>query len=113
METCGENYVEELAVPHTLVGSVVGKGGKTIQKLELDSGATLQIQTRRRIGNDQQEGVLLLRGTQEAVAAAKQAVLLLLEEVTPVQEEINIERSLGGAIVGKGGTTIRQIMVST
>ena len=110
-----DNYVEEFAVPHKMVGSVVGKGGKTIQKLELDSGATMQIQTRKRVraggGEETVEGLMLLRGTRESVERAKGAVLRLLEEATPVEEVVNIERSLGGAVVGKGGNTIRQIMV--
>ena len=43
MSNNGSVYQEELKVPNALVGLIIGRGGESIQKLQMQTGATLQI----------------------------------------------------------------------
>ena len=83
---------------------VVGKGGATIKRLQSESGAKIDI--------GRGTSVCEIYGTEAAVAKAKKAVEALLADSNYKE---TVECSIGaiGAVIGKGGETIRSIQESS
>ena len=79
----------ELMVPASAVGALIGKGGATIDALQSESGARVRIPSDRD-GESADERVVLITGSEEAIAAA---VGLVEDKVRGVAER---EAQLGG-----------------
>ena len=60
-----------MEVPPRLIATVIGKGGSTIEKLQEDSGASINV--------SRETNSVSIRGTPDNVAKAQEQVLLLLE----------------------------------
>lgn len=121
----------ELPVSEDMVGAIIGKGGETIRRIQQSSKARIQIAK-------DQEGpirVVVVRGTEEAVQAAKVEIEILQEEKEgrfggpggagprggpmdrprgpEIKEIFPITESQVGLIIGRGGEMIRELEMST
>eukprot|EP00730_Choanoeca_flexa_P007535 TRINITY_DN12347_c1_g4_i3.p1 TRINITY_DN12347_c1_g4~~TRINITY_DN12347_c1_g4_i3.p1 ORF type:complete len:566 (+),score=157.13 TRINITY_DN12347_c1_g4_i3:155-1852(+) len=116
---------ETMMIPAERVGLVIGKGGETIQSLQMQTGAKLQM-----IQDDPhaREKPLLISGAPEAVARAKQAVNELVFERGPpgpdgggyapgtgvtMKLPIKVPQFAVGRVIGRGGETIKRIQAET
>jgi far upstream element-binding protein len=84
-----------------LGGLIIGKGGKTIMRIQEESGGA-EVQVSR-------DGKVVIRGHASAVAKAKEAVQALMDANEEFEEIIDIDEGTAGAVIGKGGSTIRMI----
>lgn len=83
---------------------VIGKEGATVKKLQLETGAKFDIV--------KDKSILKISGSKEAVEMAGNMVRKLLDDNNFVITQLLPDSKIG-AVVGKGGTTIRQIQDST
>lgn len=65
---------EDLELPRSMIGRVIGKGGETIQRLQRDSGAKLDVNTK----DDRDPVVLRISGARDAIARARALVSEIL-----------------------------------
>lgn len=63
--------LEQMKVPEKKIGKVIGSGGKTIQGLEEESGASVNIDD---------DGTITLGGTQESIDSAREKIKALTHE---------------------------------
>jgi len=84
--------------------TLIGKGGKQIMALQDQSGARLSV--------DKQSNSVTISGSDEAIEAAEGLISALLSSCS-AQEEMQITSDNIGAIIGKGGSTIRRIETET
>lgn len=97
------NQSQTITVPGRALARVIGKQGAAIRELQTDSGAEIDISKRdnEKMGSD---ATFTIRGTKQAIAAAKKAIQAIVSEVQDeVTFEIPIERSMHASIVGRGG----------
>eukprot|EP00038_Savillea_parva_P025508 m.48005 g.48005 ORF g.48005 m.48005 type:complete len:619 (+) comp6949_c0_seq1:114-1970(+) len=98
------------------VGAILGRQGANIRKVEADSKASLHLED-----NDDGSKKLIIEGTAEQIAKAREMVTDILEggpvKPTPgpgeVVEEIECPASAVGSIIGKGGSEIKNIQEAT
>ncbi|UPR01220.1 hypothetical protein HOP50_06g45410 [Chloropicon primus] len=111
-----EDVVETLDCPRHCVGAIIGKGGTTVRKIEKDTGARVDIR------QDCDPCQVHISGDRESVDKALEAVKDLrrrakdgedAEDAEDVVETLDCPRHCVGAIIGKGGTTVRKIVKST
>eukprot|EP01138_Halocafeteria_seosinensis_P015102 gb/GECG01015415.1/.p1 GENE.gb/GECG01015415.1/~~gb/GECG01015415.1/.p1 ORF type:complete len:639 (+),score=107.49 gb/GECG01015415.1/:1-1917(+) len=81
-------YTEQLQVPNTCVGTIIGRGGETIRGMQQRSGANIQLQRDAETPVGATERTVTISGQQEQVEKAKE----LLEEIVKEQEEHTIRR---------------------
>lgn len=79
---------------------IVGKGGVNIKRLQTESGAKIDI--------ERGMTVVGIFGTEEAVAKAKKMIQTQLADST-YSETVDCAAGSIGAVIGKGGETIRSI----
>jgi|EP01043_Picozoa_sp_COSAG02_P028508 polyribonucleotide nucleotidyltransferase len=80
---------------------IVGKGGSNIKRLQQESGAKIDIE--RGLGS-----VCAMYGTEEAVKKARALIEAQLRDAK-YSETVECPASAIGAVIGKGGETIRSI----
>jgi far upstream element-binding protein len=88
----GEQYTDEMRIPETLVGLVIGRGGEQIKRMQQDSGCKIRIASD---SDGTSERTCTLSGSQESIDTAKR----MLSDV--VQRGQNREH--GGGRGGQGG----------
>ncbi|MEN2500085.1 MAG: Far upstream element-binding protein 3 [Marteilia pararefringens] len=121
---------EHIRVPKLAVGAVIGRSGETIRDIALLSGAKVQFDKEElmqpqdsRNGGDK---TCIIVGTHEAVEAAKLKVIDIINQsvrlnqpsaVPTVGKEIQTEFPIPfdkiGMVIGKSGSTIREINAIT
>ncbi|KAK7930212.1 hypothetical protein WMY93_006607 [Mugilogobius chulae] len=101
---------EDLKVPDSMVGLIIGRGGEQINKIQMDSGCKVQI------AHDSAglpERSISLTGSPESIQRAR----ALIDEIVSKSNdngnsnvlEMMIPAGKGGIIIGKGGETIKQL----
>ncbi|XP_055013988.1 far upstream element-binding protein 2 isoform X1 [Boleophthalmus pectinirostris] len=101
---------DELKVPDSMVGLIIGRGGEQINKIQLESGCKVQI------AHDSAglpERSVSLTGSPESIQRAR----ALIDEIVSKSNdngnsnvlEMMIPAGKGGIIIGKGGETIKQL----
>ncbi|XP_072318897.1 far upstream element-binding protein 2 [Eucyclogobius newberryi] len=101
---------EDLKVPDSMVGLIIGRGGEQINKIQLESGCKVQI------AHDSAglpERSISLTGSPDSIQRAKS----LIDEIVSKSNdngnsnvlEMMIPAGKGGIIIGKGGETIKQL----
>eukprot|EP01135_Chromosphaera_perkinsii_P003555 Nk52_evm13s248 gene=Nk52_evmTU13s248 len=121
----------EVTVPRGAVGLVIGRGGDTIKRMQIESGAHIQLQT----DNGGPDRVVMIKGTEESIVLAEQKVNAILEEYRERQQNgntrsssntyssssyqsqqpgslttsVKIIRDKVGLVIGRGGETIKWI----
>lgn len=108
----------EIVIPHAVIGLVIGKGGENIKRIQNETGATVRVDpnTVDAKGNK----VCTIMGTKKAVDEAHNQVANVIENAATNkrprtqmdgadQYRLKIPASRTGAIIGKGGETIKSI----
>lgn len=113
----GEEKIE-IIIPHTVIGLVIGKGGENIKRIQSETGATVRVDPHT--VDEQGNKVCTITGTKQAVTEAHSQVTQVIENAAQNkrprmqveggdQYRMKIPASRTGAIIGKGGETIKQI----
>ena len=114
------DYVLKLLVANNLTGHLIGKGGTVLAKIQDESTARIKVSLQGEVVPRTGERVVQIFGA--AIAAVFRAMQLvsnqLAESAVRPGEEPKAERKLtllvpngaAGAIIGKGGTVIKDIM---
>jgi len=118
----GQSVVAKLLISNAAAGSVIGKGGQTIEQIQKNSGARVQLSRAGEFYPGTSERVLLLSGSLHAVLTS---VFLMLEKLPkepvmamgraaqkPREDTVKmaVSRKLCGAVIGQKGQTIREFM---
>lgn len=99
----------EFTVPSRAVPRIVGKGGASIGQIKSDTGAEIILGDNT--GDKNLEMYITVRGTKEAVKAAKAAILAIADQVPEeVTETIFIEQKYHGSIIGFGRQGLKDII---
>jgi len=127
---------ETINVPNSLVGSLIGRGGETIQSIQRNSGCHVQIARNEDQPPSAMERPVSLRGNPDAVQRAKQEINRVLSEKQQQNNQqqssqqygpgggggssssgaslsIKVPNTQVGLIIGKQGTTIKSIQERT
>lgn len=114
----GEEKIE-IVIPHAVIGLVIGKGGENIKRIQNESGAIVRVDptTVDELGNK----LCTITGTKNAVEEARLQVENVIESAATNKRprmqpsdgsesfRMKIPASRTGAIIGKGGETIKSI----
>eukprot|EP00898_Chlorokybus_atmophyticus_P005081 jgi/Chlat1/5574/Chrsp369S05404 len=101
-------------VSNQAAGPIIGKGGSTITEYQVQSGARIQVSKNTETFRGTNDRVLSLTGTVNAILTALHLILtkLLTEDTVMdgsgvVNVKLIVPSKCCGALIGKGGTTIR------
>lgn len=108
----------EIIIPHSAIGLVIGKGGENIKKIQNESGATVRVDPNT--VDEKGNKLCTITGTKQAVEEAHMQVSNVIESAAikrprtqtmdgADQYRMKIPASRTGAIIGKGGETIKSI----
>lgn len=113
----GEEKIE-LIIPHAVIGLVIGKGGENIKRIQNETGAAVRVDpnTIDEKGNKS----CTITGTRQAIDEAHAQVVSVIESATQNKRprtqmdasdvsKMKIPAHRTGAIIGKGGETIKAI----
>lgn len=97
------NQSVTMKIPVKALPRVFGRGGAAIRELQDQTGASIDV-NRVKADDPSSPGEAVIKGTKQAIAAAKSAIQAIVSEIQDeVTHEIEIERSLHTGIIGKGG----------
>jgi polyribonucleotide nucleotidyltransferase len=106
------SFSATVAVQQSQIPSLIGQGGKALDELREQTGARIDIPGSREAKSDNGLVEIQIKGTKAQVAAAKKAI----EERKSVFEDtvvktIEIEKKHHRALIGQGGSTLRDIIL--
>ncbi|KAK3905250.1 hypothetical protein C8A05DRAFT_30936 [Staphylotrichum tortipilum] len=104
------SFTASVTVQKKQLPSLIGSGGAVLEQLRQSTGAKIDVPGARESEEDQVE--IQIKGTKTQVAAAKK----ILEEKKAVFDDtvirkIEVERKYHKALIGTGGSTLREIVV--
>ena len=126
-----EELTEIVQVPSQHVGSIIGRGGETIQLIQRNSGCHVQVAKESDVAPGSATRPVTIRGSPQAVAAAKAEIdKVLAEKAQQFQQRsmgggmgigggggasvtIKVPNAQVGLVIGKQGMTIRAIQDRT
>lgn len=114
----------ELIIPHAVIGLVIGKGGENIKRIQNESGAMVRVDPNT--VDEKGNKMCTITGTKQAVDEAHRQVQSVIENAATnkrprmaqdgggggggaEQYRMKIPAQRTGAIIGKGGETIKSI----
>lgn len=108
----------DIIIPHAVIGLVIGKGGENIKRIQNETGATVRVDPNT--VDEKGNKVCTITGTRQAVEEAHNQVANVIENASTNkrprmavegtdQYRMKIPASRTGAIIGKGGETIKSI----
>ncbi|CAM6090463.1 unnamed protein product [Calypogeia fissa] len=109
-------------ISNAAAGSVIGKGGGTISEFQAKSGARIQLSRNHEYFPGTTDRIILISGTVIEISTALQ---LILSKIINEAEEENdgdhkpnhvrliVPNNVCGAIIGKGGSTIKAFVEET
>jgi far upstream element-binding protein len=129
----GGGYTIELRVPNHMVGLVIGKGGENIQRMQVQSGAHMQIAKESEMLPGETTRSITIRGAPEACAVLKAKVEETINSKNPTMPQQQVSTTTSGTrelehpvvikvavpndkvgiVIGKGGITIKSIQERT
>ena len=102
------NNVLKFTVPTRSVARILGRGGASINEIKDNTDAQIDIDKSEDGGATT---LITVRGTKEAVAAAKAAILQISEQVTDeISATVIIESKFHRNIIGAGGQGLRELI---
>lgn len=112
----------EIIIPHAVIGLVIGKGGENIKRIQNETGATVRVDPNT--VDEKGNKVCTITGTKQAVEEAHNQVSNVIENAASnkrprmqtegsEQYRMKIPASRTGAIIGKGGETIKSIKLQS
>ncbi|KAG8999118.1 hypothetical protein FRB90_012145 [Tulasnella sp. 427] len=97
-------------VPTRAVARILGKGGASINEIKTTTGASIDVDKDE---SSPGKSSITVRGTADQTKDAKAAILAIANEVgDEVTEVILIEPQYHRNFIGKGGETLRQLIIS-
>lgn len=113
-------YTATIFVPGNAVGAIIGSGGQTIREMMNSSGAVIKVAQSPKEKDDRSERRVTVIGNQDAqwkaqVQIFKKVVIDLDRggassgEASPLKVEIYVPSTQVGRIIGKGGSTVREL----
>eukprot|EP00210_Caulerpa_lentillifera_P005810 g5556.t1 len=121
-----QKAVLKLLVANSVAGSIIGKGGATISEFQLSSQARIQLSRTGEYFPGTKDRIAVISGTLHSVLTAVHLILGKIKEETENSEEettqsmteedehlqvkLCIPVRLCGAVIGKGGSTVRSFM---
>ncbi|KAG1716418.1 hypothetical protein ID866_770 [Astraeus odoratus] len=104
------NLALHFAIPVRAIARVLGKGGVNINEIKGETGAHIDI---GKSGEDKATDVpVTVRGTKDAINAAKAAILAIAEQVPEeITETLFVEQKYHRAIIGPGGQGLKDLIV--
>eukprot|EP00958_Prasinococcus_capsulatus_P002662 scaffold226_cov302-Prasinococcus_capsulatus_cf.AAC.1 len=110
----------KVLISNANAGSVIGKGGSTINEFQVQSGARIQLSRTKEFFPGTTERILVLTGTAKTVLTALHLILQkFFQEETGNVQVINstqttvkmiVPNACCGAVIGRAGSTIRTIV---
>ena len=86
---------------------MLGRGGATINQLRLETGAMIDLDR----GADGHDGTLRLRGSREAIQAARAAIEEIVARVeSEATLHVSIPSEFHGSLIGGGGLRLRELI---
>lgn len=104
------NHVLKFTVPTRAVARILGKGGVSINEVKDDTGAQIDIDK----ATDDNNAVtnITVRGTKQAINAAKTAILEIADQVgEETSELLVIETKFHRTIIGAGGQGLKDLII--
>ena len=102
------NNVVQFTVPGRAIPRILGKGGVTINQIKDDTDAAIDLDK----AEDWSEATVTCRGTKKAIADAKAAIQLIVDQLgEEVTEVLTIESKFHKALIGGGGQGLRNLIV--
>ncbi|KAL9258448.1 BTR1-like protein [Drosera capensis] len=110
-------YIKFL-VSNAAAGSVIGKGGATINDFQSQSGARIQLSRNQEFFPGTSDRIIMISGKDEDVLKATELVLHKLLSEIQSEEDVDfrskvrvvVPNSSCGALIGKGGSTIKSFI---
>lgn len=115
----GNDDQVELIIPHAVIGLVIGKGGENIKRIQNESGAAVKVDPNPI--DERGNKLCTITGTKAAVEEARIQIECVIEgsgnnkrprmqaSESSDSYRLKIPASRTGAIIGKGGETIKSI----
>lgn len=106
----------KLLIPGTAAGSIIGKGGSTINEFQIQTGARIQLSRNAEVFPGTTDRMVTLGGTATAILGAMHLMINKLiadgESIVGGNPQIKlvIPNASCGCIIGKGGATIRSFV---
>ena len=122
------SIVQEMRVPNAVVGAIIGKGGENLAKLQRETGANMTVARESETPPGETERLITIKGSPETVKALhdrlEQLVANKLAQAADpgagaevlakaFNHHMPVPNSKVGAIIGRGGTTMRSIQERT
>ncbi|KIJ18943.1 hypothetical protein PAXINDRAFT_166858 [Paxillus involutus ATCC 200175] len=102
------NNVLQFTVPTGAVARILGKGGANINEIKDDTGAQIDVD---KDGNSAATNITV-RGTKEAINAAKTAILAIADEIgEETTVSLVIETKYHRIVIGAGGQGLRDLVI--
>ena len=102
------NNVLKFTVPTRSVARILGRGGASINEIKDNTDAQIDVDKSEDGGATT---LITVRGTKEAVAAAKAAILQISEQVTEeTSATVVIESKFHRNIIGAGGQGLKELI---
>lgn len=103
------SHTATIKVPVKAVPRIVGRGGAQVNDIMAESGASIDVESP---DGTQSEVNVTLKGTKEAVAAAKKAVQAISQEtVEETVINLTVAKSLQAGLVGRGGQNRKSLLL--
>jgi far upstream element-binding protein len=120
----------EMRIPNNLVGLVIGKGGESIQRLQMQTGAHLQIAKESDMKPGETLRLLTLKGTPDAILDLRRKIEEIINvatnprgaqaSTTQMKEldnsfilKVKVPNDKVGLVIGKMGMTVKGIQERT
>jgi predicted PilT family ATPase len=102
------NNVVQFTVPGRAISRILGKGAATITQIKDDTDVAIDLDT----AEDGSGIIITCRGDKKAIAAAKAAILSIVDQVgEEVTEVLIIENKFHKTLIGAGGQGLRNLIV--
>lgn len=103
------NNVLKFTVPNRSVARILGRGGASINEIKDNTNAQIDVDKSTEDGGT--TALITVRGTKQAVAAAKAAILQISEQVTDeTSASVVVESKFHRNIIGAGGQGLRELI---
>jgi len=105
------NNVLKFTVPTRSVARILGRGGVSINEIKDNTDAQIDVEK----GSDEggANTTITVRGTKQAIAAAKAAILAISEQVTEeVSDSVTVESKFHRNIIGAGGQGLKELIAN-
>lgn len=103
--------IKRVRVKCDAIGSVIGRGGETIQRIQRETKARINFEDDVLPGN---ERYAIISGSESAIKAAEEEILKIVNSVPVLLENtIYIPHSAAGSVIGRNGDRINSLCAKT